>query len=1050
MNPVLYGKDTTENIVAIENERGNITVVTKDGKKTKYPDFRPFIMTKNPYLLDRINNAKGTKFEGEGYNFVIKMPEKEYWSITKMLREQREDYFTVTDIPEQFMVETGKTLFKGMEFKDIKRMQWNIESTGLSLTDSKILIICWKCGEEHGEIHGEEEQIISTFVNVINEQDPDVIETYNGFSYDWQLLANRAGIHNVLLDIGRKACKSLYFYRTFIRIGDNQVVEIQMPKVWGRHVVDLYYSVRAWDVIYRELESYKLDEVTQRFGLKLDDMDFNKENMAEVWKTQKDMVIRHCSNDCLAIEHISNQLTQKDFYQTQMLPLSYEKVCVASSGAKMTGIFLREYYRNKCSIPSKQEKTEFQGALVGAKDRGIFENVYHVDVNSLYPNVMLRYNICPKSDTLKLFPQVLKSLTDIRFDLKERAKQTGKERYKASEQAHKILINSLYGLLGSNFFNWNDMSEAARVTETGRKILTDMERIIEEDCKCKVLEMDTDGIYLTSGAKIDEEQFLEQLNAKLPDGIDCDIEYYKFFCNMLPKNYIRVTEDGTMKMSGVSFRSRAIEKFGKEFIRESIWDILNKKIWRIRKRYLLLRNKIINRQLEIDEFVQHREINRSTDNYSINKKKTDQVYEALIEKGKEVAIGNKLSYYMAENNGKKCICKFKEDYNDDYDIEYMMDRLEAFTNRLKPLINEDIFSKLFSPPKASINKADYKYKEVCHTYIINGEKKWSKWERLESTKLLGYIKKNAGSEVYYSVQKFRFANKVYGEDFLMPLFFDLDVEQGDNIQVALLDANHVLDSLYALDIPKQMISVSFSGNKGFHIIINEEVFGFKPSRDLHMRVAHLQKHFEKTLKLQTLCHATGNRKMLRIQNTINLKSGLYKITIPHKLILERDVCEILKLAQTPKKKEKTIKPELIPKAQKCYQDCMKDYIVPKITKTEIKKIDFTPVCIKHLLEDNLQVKGMRNKATLVLAEFYKDYGFSEKETTSVIENWTKKIPQEMTSSRNGARLGSMLSCIKSVYSSNIYHFNCSFIKSLGWKINCSSRCKFCNNKEGGK
>jgi len=404
-------------------------------------------------------------------------------------------HFTISDMNTQYMIQTGKTLFKGMEYEDLKRLQFNIESTGLSLTDSEILIICYTCGDKSDYIIGDENFIIEHFFEVIKRLNPDVIESYNGFSFDFQLLMNRAAVHDIRPNIGRNN-SDMYMFQTHIRMGDNQSVEIMVPKIWGRHCVDLYYSVRAWDAIYRELETYKLDDVSERFGKKFEDMNIDKTKIAEFLKTDKQLIIKHCMDDCLAVDHLSKLLTQKDFYQTQMLPMNYEKVCIASSSTKMTGMFVREYYRQGHAIPIKQEKIDFEGAMVGAEQRGIFEHVYHLDVNSLYPSVMLNYNVCPKSDKFKVFPKLLKTLTDLRFSMKAQAKETGLERYKAEEQSTKILINSLYGLLGSNVFQWNDMEEASRVTKIGRETLQTMCDFLTKKGYI-TLERDTDGVYIT-------------------------------------------------------------------------------------------------------------------------------------------------------------------------------------------------------------------------------------------------------------------------------------------------------------------------------------------------------------------------------------------------------------------------------------------------------------------------------------------------------------------------------------------------------------------------
>jgi len=387
--------------------------------------------------------------------------------------------------------------------------------------------------------------------------------------------------------------------------------------------------------------------------------------------------------------------------------------------------------------------------------------------------------------------------------------------------------------------------------------------------------------------------------------------------------------------------------------------------------------------------------------------------------------------------------KLKEDYSGDYDINYLLERLSAFCNRLKPLLPEDLYYRLFSTPKCSVSPDDYCYRELCHTYMQDGERKWSKWDRVKSKDVIKYIREYPNSEVYYTVQKFRFPQKVNNEDFIMPLFFDFDSE---SLLDALIDCQLVVDMFLNMGLSDKLIQVSFSGNKGFHIIIDEKVFGFTSCQDMHKKVEHIHKKLVHELNLKTLCPSTGNRKMLRIQNTINLKSGLYKITLKasdiNKLESGEEYLEkILILAKQPQKSIKNDKPILVESAKSWAIEMLKDYQPQKFSRVTAKKIDFIPVCIQDLIANNIQAEGMRNKATMILAEYYKDAGATEKETTELVTNWVKNIPTNLTSSHGNNLMTLTVSAIKAVYNSGNYHFDCSFIKSLPWKIKCSKGCK---------
>ncbi|GAF88001.1 unnamed protein product, partial [marine sediment metagenome] len=268
--------------------------------------------------------------------------------------------------------------------------------------------------------------------------------------------------------------------------------------------------------------------------------------------------------------------------------------------------------------------------------------------------------------------------------------------------------------------------------------------------------------------------------------------------------------------------------------------------------------------------------------------------------------------------------KLKEDYKNDYDIDYLLSRLTAFANRLKPLLENELYYKLFSEPKSDIKPEDYTYKEVCHTYMLDGEKKWSKWTRVKSNTIMKYLKQYNCHEVYYTVQKFRFPEKVYNEDFIMPLYFDLDASDGHVITDTLLEARKIVQFLIDLKIPTNMIQIAFSGSKGFHIIVHEKIFDFQPAKDMHKQIKHLQKKLNKILELKTNDLSAGNRKMLRIQNTLNRKSGLYKVSISTKGLFNATIEGIMAMAKQPKKKVPIKKPITIPKAKKWVKKMLAD------------------------------------------------------------------------------------------------------------------------------
>ena len=111
---------------------------------------------------------------------------------------------------------------------------------------------------------------------------------------------------------------------------------------------------------------------------------------------------------------------------------------------------------------------------------------------------MLYHKIKPHTDSLGVFPALLSLLKNIRMEAKEASRNAksheDKNRLEALQLTYKVLINSFYGYLGYTYGLFNDMSQAAKVTEVGREVLTKMINLITQ-YGGMIMEADTDGIY---------------------------------------------------------------------------------------------------------------------------------------------------------------------------------------------------------------------------------------------------------------------------------------------------------------------------------------------------------------------------------------------------------------------------------------------------------------------------------------------------------------------------------------------------------------------------
>ena len=111
------------------------------------------------------------------------------------------------------------------------------------------------------------------------------------------------------------------------------------------------------------------------------------------------------------------------------------------NATKIDALFLREYLHRRHAVPDLEEPRPFAGGYTDCFTEGIIQNVWHCDAQSLYPSLLLAFDLKPRRDELNLFLPLLRDLRTFRLETKRR-------REEALQQTFKILINSFYGYLG--------------------------------------------------------------------------------------------------------------------------------------------------------------------------------------------------------------------------------------------------------------------------------------------------------------------------------------------------------------------------------------------------------------------------------------------------------------------------------------------------------------------------------------------------------------------------------------------------------------------------
>ena len=715
---MLFGADSTPRIVAIElGEAGTVKVYRREKDGSTIADVEPF----HPFVWcdsDIVDlGIEAEKLAGDlKYGWRVTVDSwKELITLRNGLKKAGRNFFAFTDPVQHYLTATGRTLFKELPFEELKRMQLEVRSfaepvagvadpgptdhvMSITLSDNsgweELIIVDPKNVEES------ERNALKRLTSLIEERDPDVIEGHNLFRFDLPYLVTRARRAKAKLNWGRSGG----FLRS--RPSRLQIAEktIDYPKftIDGRHFVDTFLLAQFYDVGMRTLSGFERVDVARHFGF------CDSEELSSL--TGKELQRAYIENDekfrqralCAVRETraVAELLSPSYFVQAQIFPYNYQDVIVRGNATRINALFLREYFRQRHSIPEMPMVRTFEGGYTDIFFTGVARNVWHCDVASLYPSVMLQFDCFPATDRLQIFRHLLSDLRTFRLEAKASMRAASndpaRQRYfHALQNTFKILINSFYGYLGFAQGHFADFDAAARVTQIGRDLLKKMIDWLNAR-GAQVIEVDTDGIYFTPPPKIDIDKLRSGLAKELPPGIEVEFdEQFDAMFSYKAKNYALLTRDGDVIVKGGALKSRGLEKFQRVFLEEMIKLIMDGKpeeIFDLREKF---KNKIRNREWNIDMLMKTDTLQDSLDKYrrkiAGSARNRAAAYELALASGRNYRPGDQISYYIT-GSGKKVaayenakLALSFDPQNRDENIDYYVAKLDELAKKFEGL-----------------------------------------------------------------------------------------------------------------------------------------------------------------------------------------------------------------------------------------------------------------------------------------------------------------------------------------------------------------------------
>ena len=467
----------------------------------------------------------------------------------------------------------------------------------------------------------DEVSLIRKFTEIYKSIEPDVITGWNTKWFDLPYLIRR--INNVL---GSSASKFLSPWG---------LVKEKVDKWMGReHIVyhisgvsQLDYFLLYKKFTYTNQERYTLEHIADvELGEgKLSYKEYG--NLHNLYKEDYQKFIDYNLKDVELVDKLDDKLKLINLICTMAYDAgtNYEDVL---GQTRFWDAFIYHHLRRKNIVipPKKQvekKEREYEGAYVKDPLVGLHDWVVSFDLNSLYPHLIMQYNISPETflnDRPRFFvdvdelmkgktplpeqtdacmagngyffstkekgflPELMEEMyndrvkyKDLMFNAIKSGDTANVAQYNTIQMAKKISLNSAYGAIGSEYFRYYDLRQAEAITKSGqlairwieRKMNEYLNKILNTDGKDYVIASDTDSIYVTMGDLV-EKVMGESPKEKIVDFIDkiCSEKIEPF----IDKCYDELAEYMN------SYRQKMIMK--REVIAE-------KGIWTSKKRYVL-------------------------------------------------------------------------------------------------------------------------------------------------------------------------------------------------------------------------------------------------------------------------------------------------------------------------------------------------------------------------------------------------------------------------------------------------------------------------------
>jgi DNA polymerase I len=535
----------------------------------------------------------------------------------------------------------------------------------------------------------DDEPLLKTFAAYVRDFNPDVVVGYGVNGNDWPYLVDRCkkfGLH-------------LYVDRTKTQPHTSIYGHVSIT---GRANVDLSDYAEE----FPEVKVKTLENLADYLGImKIENRTFIEDvEVADYWddKLKREALKQFSSDNARCVIGIAEAILDFAMQLSNLVDLPLDHVGAAAAGFRVEWFLAKRTRATSELIPKRIEQPyrPYPGAIVLEPKPGLHENVVALDFKSMYPNIMINYNLSPdtyvpakdpepkegvyeapevkhrfRKEPAGFYKRALSDLIEVRDKIRSRMKTTDPKSAQhrvldARQKAIKVITNAMYGYAGWTGARWYMKPVAEAAAAWGRHTIVNTIKMAESE-GLNVVYGDTDSIFTENESK-KIDKLLVEIKKKLGLEISRDKLYTRIFFTEAKKRYAGLLPDGQLDIVGLEVMRGDWAVVAKK-VQEKVLEIVLKEqspakaakyvqefIYELRQKRVAYRDLIIWKTLT-----------KPAEEYEVKAAHVEAA-RMLKEKGWELAVGDKVGYVVVGGAGRlyERVKPYVFATYDEVDIEY--------------------------------------------------------------------------------------------------------------------------------------------------------------------------------------------------------------------------------------------------------------------------------------------------------------------------------------------------------------------------------------------